>query len=145
MTDFESYAEKVRAALAERRALAQHALTTVDDQLSPIDPPTPWHLLHEVSRGLRTSWSRAEFIAANDPAHVLALLDEQERQVEVAVEGLRRHEPHTCPFTECSRAGAVCDTCEDADDYRLDGCCADALAWWSVLTGIGATYGVTAP
>ncbi len=48
--------------------------------------------------------------------------------------GLRRHDRmrHT-------GEDVLCRHCE-FDDWP----CPDALAWWSVLTGIGTTYGVTA-
>jgi hypothetical protein len=145
MTDFESYAEKVRAALAERRALAQAATSgrwrgypdespefgVVADQ-----PVTTFPV--GVGHGMRSY--DAAFIAANDPAHVLALLGSQERQVEAAVEGLRRHQrgrrdpDRCCECVLCTPNGRVI--------YRRFPC-SDALAWSSVLTGIGATYGVT--
>jgi hypothetical protein len=138
MTDFESYAEKVRAALAERRALAQAATAGpwgCDETSGVNDLHWGW-VAKPLLTGPNTYGPSVEdtrFIAANDPAHVLALLDQQETAVGVAVEGLRRHHPRwgTPTWMVCS-----CGRPDSPDP------CSDALAWWSVLTGIGATYGV---
>jgi hypothetical protein len=149
MTDFESYAERVRAALAEQRALAQAAplspwsygdvdsvaggsiydcdimIASLFWDTERVDP--------RIRRTISTDQADAAgvFIAANDPAHVLELIDKQETAVGLAVEGLRRH---------ANLGSRACSHC--ADQWWP---CLDALAWWSVLTGIGATYGVTPP
>jgi hypothetical protein len=135
MTDFESYAEKVRAALAERRALAQAA--TYGPWKATADHTGLRYLLRfglNLSEDLAVDGMRwqddAIFIAANDPAHVLVLLDQQETAAELAVEGLRRHNADVAE-DECKRCW-----------WHGPECCPDALAWRSVLTGIGATYGV---
>jgi hypothetical protein len=133
MTDFESYAEKVRAALAQQRALAQ-ARDTDDawhcwrcswrgngEANAAIHQRSTSHTVtraHQTWNGSPPEWSGL--------AHVLALLDEQETAVGLAVEGLRRHVAP--PVSSCIYGPRNCP---------------DARAWWSVLTGIGATYGVT--
>jgi hypothetical protein len=144
MTDFESYAERVRAALAERRALAQAATAGPWSEeehrreLSYRDVDGPsygWVARTDPETG------DAAFIAANDPAHVLALLDQQEAAVEVAVEGLRRHQRGRCDPDGCCEC-VLCTPNGRIVYKRFP--CSDALAWWSVLTGIGASCGVTA-
>jgi hypothetical protein len=152
----ESYDERVRAALAQRRALAQAAT------------PGRWHIAKSGSidagkydtvlmggpvdcgrycqGGTSTlEWGQpgdAAFVAANDPAHVLALLDQQETAVGLATEGLRRHSAETNVYGEtvCPQHGTEQAGGEPDEPWP----CPDALAWWSVLTGIGTTYGVTA-
>jgi hypothetical protein len=62
-----------RVAMDSRRRLAEHALVILDDDM--VSRPQPWHRTHDIVRGLRTSISRAEHIAENSPAHVLAVLD----------------------------------------------------------------------
>ncbi len=141
----ESYAERVRAALAERRALARAATAgpwrAVDDPVYKVGHargPSP-----RDESGFSDEWMGrvlpgyggtvypwdARFIAANDPAHVLALLDQQETAVDLAVEGLQRHDNG-------------CLQCWDIGSWPRSTPCPDALAWWSILTGIGATYGI---
>jgi hypothetical protein len=138
MTDFESYAEKVRAALAERRALAQAATAGpwgCDETSGVNDLHWGW-VAKPLLTGPNTYGPSVEdtrFIAANDPAHVLGLLDQQETAVGLAVEGLRWHQDDE----------GDCSYCFDYEsDVWRDWPCPDALAWRAVLTGIGATYGV---
>jgi hypothetical protein len=130
----------VRAALAERRALAQ-AATAGEWRVEDANPPgLGSHVFYGENRA---SWhwpADAAFIAANDPAHVLELIDKQETAVDLAVEGLRRHQrgrrdpDGCCECVLCTPNGRIV--------YKRFPC-PDALAWWSVLTGIGTTYGVT--
>lgn len=87
MTDqvAESPSALLRRASERMREVALAAVTTVDDQCQPIDPPTPWHRAHEVARRLWTSQSRAEHIAAWHPAVALAVadwLDETARELD---------------------------------------------------------------
>ncbi len=140
MTDFESYAQAVRAALTERRALAQ-AATSGRWKHYPDESPefgvvaVNFTSTFPTGVGGAMRFYDAAFIAANDPAHVLELIDKQETAVALAVEGLRRHQR-----TWVGR----CATCHLlAHEARVDWPCPDALAWWSVLTGIGEPYGVT--
>jgi hypothetical protein len=150
MTDFESYAERVRAALAERRALAQAA--TYGPWKAAADHTGLRYLLRfglNLSEDLAVDGMRwqddAIFIAANDPAHVLALLDRQEAAVEAATEGLRRHQPvEPGPDKPPMKRPPHCSQCQAWWDYSNGERwpCDDADSWWSVLTGIGTTYGV---
>jgi hypothetical protein len=100
--------EKARAEIARRCEITLAALTTVDDQLLPISPPTPWHTPHELTRRLMTSQSRTEHIAENSPAHVLAVLT-------AAAATLDRHAPLERPWLL-------------PDERRL--CTADRHAMW---------------
>ncbi len=133
--DVEAYAERVRAALAQRRELAQAATAGPwQADRGTVTTKNAW-----IVQSQSKNWQPdAAFIAANDPAHVLALLDQQETAVGLALDGLRRHQP-TRTNGWC-RAGLDCGAHPHHVRQRE---CPDALAWWSVLTGIGTTYGVT--
>jgi hypothetical protein len=67
---------------------------------------------------------------------------------DLALDGLRRHQPRRVQTGSKTHGGPpeygeVCVRC--CDSYGPESWpCADALAWWSVLTDVGATYGVTA-
>jgi hypothetical protein len=153
----ESYAERVRAALAQRRALAEAATAgsweARDDATYKVGHargPSP-----RDESGFSDEWMGrvlpgyggtvypwdARFIAANDPAHVLELIDKQEAAVGLALDGLRRHSGETNVYGEtvCSQHGI--EQASDEPDEPWP--CPDALAYWSVLTGIGMTFGVT--
>lgn len=91
-----------RAAITDRRQLAEHALTILDEDMRL--RPEPWHKTHDVVRLLRTSISRAEHIAENGPAHALSCLALHDRVLDaVAVHSLE------CDCGVCEVADGVLD------------------------------------
>lgn len=69
--------DQARAEIARRRVLAEESLTVLGPDWEQIDEPWPTRALTDPSRlasRLLTSARRAQFILANDPARVLAVL-----------------------------------------------------------------------
>lgn len=104
----------INVALDREQAQANAALTTVDDRLQPIRPPTPWHETHRIVRGLLTSWSRAEFIAAQNPTLTL-------RRVEADRRVLARH------WAQEGHDYEWCVSCRDVDGVDPPWPCPDVL------------------